>query len=78
MLFTTVDRDTRFKAKSVIEVGVYRGGDIFWAWAFTGLTQLLGFGLAIIAIIGAVIASAWSLLAFNLGRYFDRHQINDN
>tara|TARA_B100001105_G_scaffold117472_1_gene94026 strand:+ start:3256 stop:4536 length:1281 start_codon:yes stop_codon:yes gene_type:complete len=78
MLFTTVDRDTRFKAKSVIDVVVYRGGDIFWAWAFTGLTQLLGFGLAIIAIIGAVIASAWSLLAFNLGRYFDRHQINDN
>jgi len=34
--------------------------------------------LATIAFVGAVIASAWSLLAFNLGRYFDRHQINDN
>ena len=75
MLFTIVDRESRFKAKSVIDVVVYRAGDIFWAWAFTGLTQVLGMSLAAIAIVGAFIASMWSLLAIYLGRYFDKHQV---
>jgi len=75
MLFTIVDRESRFKAKSVIDVVVYRAGDIFWAWAFTGLTQVLGMGLAAIALIGAGIASIWSLLAVYLGKYFDKHQV---
>ena len=75
MLFTIVDRESRFKAKSVIDVVVYRAGDIFWAWAFTGLTQVLGMGLAAIALIGAGIASIWSLLAIYLGKYFDKHQV---
>ena len=75
MLFTIVDRESRFKAKSVIDVVVYRAGDIFWAWAFTGLTQVLGMSLAAIALVGAGIASMWSLLAVYLGRYFDKHQV---
>ena len=75
MLFTIVDRESRFKAKSVIDVVVYRAGDIFWAWAFTGLTQVLGMSLAAIALVGAGIASIWSLLAVYLGRYFDKHQV---
>ena len=75
MLFTIVDRESRFKAKSVIDVVVYRAGDIFWAWAFTGLTQVLGMSLAAIALVGAFIASMWSLLAIYLGRYFDKHQV---
>ena len=75
MLFTIVDRESRFKAKSVIDVVVYRAGDIFWAWAFTGLTQVLGMSLAAIALVGAGIAAMWSLLAVYLGRYFDKHQV---
>jgi len=75
MLFTTVDRESRFKAKSVIDVVIYRGADVSWGWAYTSLTQLLGFGLAGIAVIGALIASIWSLLAVYLGRYFDKHQV---
>ena len=75
MIFTIVDRESRFKAKSVIDVVVYRAGDIFWAWAFTGLTQVLGMSLAAIALVGAGIASMWSLLAVYLGRYFDKHQV---
>jgi len=75
MLFTTVDRESRFKAKSVIDVVIYRGADVSWGWAYTSLTQLLGFGLAGIAVIGALIASIWSLLAVYLGRNFDKHQV---
>ena len=44
MLFTAVDRETRFKAKPVIDIVIYRGGDMLNAWAFTALTQGLGWG----------------------------------
>ena len=49
MLFTAVDRESRFKAKSVIDIVVYRGGDMITAWVFTGLTQGLGLGLGAVA-----------------------------
>ncbi len=68
MLFTYVDQETRFKAKQVIDVVVYRGGDVFWGWAFTGLTQVLGLGMAAIAGIGAGIAAVWAALGLYLGR----------
>jgi AAA family ATP:ADP antiporter len=71
MLFTLVDREARFKAKSVIDVVVYRAGDIFWAWGFTGLTQVLGLGLGGVAAIGGGIAMIWTALALRLGRVFD-------
>jgi AAA family ATP:ADP antiporter len=71
MLFTLVDRESRFKAKSVIDVVVYRAGDIFWAWGFTGLTQVLGLGLGAIAGIGGFVAILWTALALRLGRAFD-------
>ena len=39
--------ETRFKAKPVIiDIVIYRGGDMLNAWAFTALTQGLGLGLA--------------------------------
>jgi len=72
MLFTTVDRETRFKAKSVIDIIVYRGGDMLTAWVFTGLTQGLGLGLAAVATIGAAIAAVWALLGAGLGRVYAR------
>ena len=71
MLFTLVDREARFKTKSVIDVVVYRAGDIFWAWGFTGLTQVLGLGLGGVAAIGGGIAMIWTALALRLGRVFD-------
>jgi AAA family ATP:ADP antiporter len=72
MLFTAVDRETRFKAKPVIDIVVYRGGDMLNAWAFTGLTQGLGLGLAAVAGVGALIAALWALVGFYLGRVFAR------
>jgi AAA family ATP:ADP antiporter len=68
MLFTHVDQETRFKAKPVIDVVVYRGGDVFWGWSFTGLTQGLGLGMAAVAAIGAGIAAIWAVVGLNLGR----------
>jgi AAA family ATP:ADP antiporter len=79
MLFTRVDRETRFKAKPVIDIVAYRGGDMVMAWAFTGLTQGLGLGLAAVAAVGAGIAALWALVGLYLGRWFEQetHQASD-
>jgi len=71
MLFTDVDRETRFKAKPVIDIVVYRGGDTLTAWMFTALTQGLGLGMAALALVGAVIAAVWAGAGLYLGRWFD-------
>ena len=71
MLFTAVDRESRFKAKSVIDIVVYRGGDMITAWAFTGLTQGLGLGLGAVAFLGALIAGVWAFVGHSLGRTYD-------
>jgi AAA family ATP:ADP antiporter len=74
MLFTSVDRETRFKTKPVIDIVIYRGGDMLNAWAFTALTQGLGLGLAAVAAVGAGVAALWAALGIYLGREFRRRE----
>ncbi|MDA9251914.1 MFS transporter [Gammaproteobacteria bacterium] len=74
MLFTLVNQETRFKAKPVIDIVAYRGGDMLMAWLFTGLTQGLGLGLAAVAAVGAGIASLWALVGIYLGKWFERSE----
>ncbi len=74
MLFTVVDRETRFKAKSVIDNVVYRGGDVIAAWAFTGLSTGLGLGLGALAVVGAVLAGIWAWVGHFLGRRYNNVQ----
>ena len=74
MLFTLVNQETRFKAKPVIDIVAYRGGDMLTAWFFTGLTQGLGLGLAAVAAVGAGIASLWALVGIYLGKWFERDE----
>ena len=70
MLFTVVGREARFKAKPVIDIVFYRGGDMVWAWAFTALTSI-GLGLGAVAGVGAVIAAVWAGVGLALGRSFE-------
>jgi AAA family ATP:ADP antiporter len=78
MLFTRVSREDRFKAKPVIDIVAYRGGDVIMAWLFTLLTQGLGLGLGIVAIVGGVIALLWAITGFFLGRIFEKENIHLN
>jgi AAA family ATP:ADP antiporter len=73
MLFTIVNREMRFKAKPVIDIVVYRGGDALWAWLFTGLTTVVGLGMTGVALVGAGIAVVWAFVGSRLGRTYDQN-----
>lgn len=73
MLFTHVDRETRFKSKPVIDVVVYRGGDALSSIGFASLTDGFGLGVGAMAGVGAVIAAVWAAAGIYLGGVFKRH-----
>jgi len=71
MLYTNVSREDRFKTKQVIDIVVYRGGDVLSGWVFALLTTTIGLGMGPIAIIGAGVALLWAWVGFGLGRKYD-------
>ena len=72
MLFTLVDDETRYKAKPVIDIVVYRGGDMATAWFHTFLKDGLAFGLAGVAVVAAVIAGIWAATGAYLGKTYNK------
>lgn len=72
MLYTAVSREDRFKTKQVIDIVVYRGGDVFSGWMFAMLTTTLGLGMGPIALIGAGVAMLWAYVGLQLGTKYDR------
>ena len=71
MLYTNVSREDRFKTKQVIDIVVYRGGDVLSGWAFAFLTTTFGLGMGPVAAIGTVVALAWAAVGLALGRRYD-------
>lgn len=69
MLFTVVDQQAKYKAKNVIDTVVYRFGDVSSAWLSSAI---LPFGVAGLAIFGAVIALVWFPVAYALGRRYEQ------
>lgn len=70
MLFTLVDNEARYKVKPVIDIVVYRGGDMLTAWFYTFLTATIGLGLSGVSIIAATVASLWALTGLYLGKKY--------
>lgn len=68
ILFTAVDREARFKTKPIIDVAVYRGGDVFWIWLIALLSEYAGFKLPIIFCIAAGFAILWGIVGIYLGK----------
>lgn len=75
MLFTHVTKDQLFKAKPVIDIVVYRGGDAVSGSLFALLTEGIGLGLMAVSIIGAFIASIWASVAIYLGKGFAKEEV---
>jgi AAA family ATP:ADP antiporter len=72
MLYTKVTQEERFKAKPVVDIVVYRGGDALSGTLFAFLTDGVGLGIAAVAIVGSAIAAAWAGAGVWLGRQFDK------
>jgi len=70
ILFTSVDTETKYKAKNLIDVVVYRGGDALSAQVRTGLAAS-GMAFSMIALCGAGVALAWAAVGFWLAK---RHE----
>jgi AAA family ATP:ADP antiporter len=66
-LYTVVTREEKYKAKSLIDTFVYRGGDATSASLHALLKSTFELGLVGIAWTGAGIAAAWALVAYRLG-----------
>ena len=66
-LYTVVSREEKYKAKSLIDTFVYRGGDATSASLHALLKSTFGLGLVGIAWVGAGIAAIWAFVAWRLG-----------
>ncbi len=66
-LYTVVEREDRYKAKSFIDTVVYRGGDALSGWAF-GALRGAGLGASGLAWAALPVAAAWLAVSFWLGR----------
>jgi AAA family ATP:ADP antiporter len=71
-LFTVVSREEKYKAKSLIDTFVYRGGDALSGSLYKELTGGFGAGPAAIGWLGALISALWTVLALALGRAQER------
>jgi AAA family ATP:ADP antiporter len=69
MLFTVVDRETRYKSKNFIDTAIYRGSDVAASWLFKGLTTA-GLSMAQIAWIYVPIMGLWAWGAWSLGKIY--------
>ena len=70
MLFSRLDNETKYKAKNLIDVPVYRGADALAAQALRAL-EAGRFGAAVVAVMGAGLAAIWAANGWWLGRHHD-------
>ena len=75
-LFSVVSPSEKYKAKPVVDVFVYRGGDVAGA-GVDGLFAALGMGLAAVAAATVPMAGAWAMLCLGLGRAQQRRVDTD-
>ncbi|MNC20103.1 hypothetical protein D3C75_680460 [compost metagenome] len=77
VLFTSVTREDRYKAKNFIDTVVYRAGDQVGSWSYAAMLGLglgLGLGLSMsgIAIVAVPLSVGWLLLSVWLGLRHDK------
>jgi ATP:ADP antiporter, AAA family len=66
-LFTVVNREDKYKAKSFIETFVYRGGDQLGIWGYSALSRM-GMSLRGISYLAVPLCILWLTLGLWLGR----------
>ncbi|MBK7878358.1 MAG: MFS transporter [Planctomycetes bacterium] len=71
-LFTVVDREDKYAAKSVLDTFVLRGGDVLFAWVFRLLRTEAALPAALVASAVIPFAGGWLVLSWFLGRMQQR------
>ena len=71
MLFTVVDRETKYKSKNFIDTVVYRGSDVTASWIFKGM-MTAGLSLSQIAWVYVPLMGIWAVVAWRLGKTYTR------
>jgi len=71
--FTVVDQESRYKTKNIIDVVMYRLGDLSSAWVQAGM-RWLGFGLSASLSLGVLASVFWGGSAWALGRQYERRK----
>ena len=69
MLFTVVDRETKYKSKNFIDTVVYRGSDVTASWLFKGM-MVAGLSISQIAWVYIPILLVWGIGAWHLGKSY--------
>ena len=72
MLYTTVDRESKYKAKSVNDTLVYRTSDFVIAKGHEAFVSAFAASLTWVAWLGAGVAALWAVVAWTLGRAHER------
>lgn len=75
MLFTVVDRETKYKSKNFIDTVVYRGSDVAASWIFKGLMSA-GLSLSKIAWLYVPVMGLWGFGAWRLGKIYTQMRAN--
>jgi AAA family ATP:ADP antiporter len=70
MLWSPLDKETKYKAKNTVDVPVYRGADYVVAQAQDAIAAA-GVSASSIMVIGAGVAAAWGAVGWWLGRQFE-------
>jgi len=71
MLFSRLDTETKYKAKNLIDVPIYRAADAITA-QFQKLFESLGLTAMVVALIGTVVAALWAVTGWWLGKRHDK------
>jgi AAA family ATP:ADP antiporter len=71
-LYTVCTREEKYKAKSLIDTFIYRGGDATSASLFQLLTSGFGLGPSGVGWVGASISAVWMGIALALGKSHER------
>jgi len=69
MLFTVVDRETKYKSKNFIDTVVYRGSDVSASWLFKGM-MTAGLTISQVAWVYIPILAVWGVGAWHLGKAY--------
>ncbi len=69
MLFTVVDRETKYKSKNFIDTVVYRGSDVTASWIFKGM-MTAGLSISQVAWLYIPVIGVWAMGAWHLGKAY--------